>query len=208
MKTKLLIVILGVVSVTHAQLVRGYGIKLGAVSGNQTWHYASTSDLTTDYRWGITGGVYLELLDVPLISFVAEIQYTQKGMTSSIPVTTESQPYSTGQFITVSPRVDYLSVPLLAKLRLPSHIITPYIIAGPRVDILVSKRGDGFEEVVDKFKSTDIGGTFGADIELHTLLPVGLLAEPRYNPSFKDAFDNSFLTVRNRSFDFLLGLKL
>jgi hypothetical protein len=205
----ILVVLLGAPSSTHAQqLVRSYGIKLGAVSANQTWHYTSASDLTTDYRWGVTGGAYLELLDIPLLSLVAEIQYTQKGMAFSAPVTTETQPNSTGQFITMSPRVDYLSVPLLAKLRLPSSIITPYLIAGPRADVLVSKQGDGFSAVVDKFKSTDIGGTFGVGVELHTLLPVGLLAELRYNASFQDSFKNEFLTVRNRSFDFLLGLQL
>lgn len=204
----ILIVLLSAASMAHAQLVRSYGIKLGAVSASQTWHYTYTSDLTTGYRWGMTGGVYVELLDIPLVSVVAEIQYTQKGMTFSIPVTTEAQPNGTGQVITRSPKVDYLSMPVLAKLRLPSPVITPYLIAGPRVDVLVSRRGDGFEAVVDKFESTDIGGTFGVGIELHTLLPIGLLAELRYNPSFRDAFNNNLLTVRNRSFDFLLGLQL
>jgi hypothetical protein len=200
--------ILGAVSMTHAQLVRSYGFKLGAVSASQTWHYTDTSDLTTGYRWGVTGGVYVEVLDIPLLSFIAEIQYTQKGMTFSVPVTTESQPNGTGQFITMSPRVDYLSVPLLAKLRLPSPIITPYLIAGPRVDLLLFKRADGFEAVIDKFESTDFGGTIGLGVELHTLLPVGLLAELRYNPSFRDSFKDEFLSVRNHSFDFLLGLRL
>lgn len=156
----------------------------------------------------MTSGVYLELLDVPLISLVAEIQYTQKGMTFSIPVTTESQPNGTGKFMTISPRVDYLSVPLLAKLRLKWLLFTPYLIAGPRADVLVSRRGGGYEDVVDKFESTDIGATFGVGVELHTLLPVGLLAELRYNPSFRDSYKDDFLTVRNRSFDFLLGLQL
>jgi hypothetical protein len=203
-----LIVILGVVSITHGQLVRSYGIKLGAVSASQTWHYTYTSDLTTGYRWGVTGGVYVELLDIPLLSFIAEIQYTQKGMTVTVPVTTESQPNGTGPFTTMSSRVDYLSVPLLAKLRLKSPLFTPYLIAGPRVDLLVSKRGDGFEAVVDKFESTDFGGTVGLGVELHTLFPVGLLAEFRYNSSFKDVFNNNLLTVRNHSFDFLLGMRL
>jgi hypothetical protein len=104
--------------------------------------------------------------------------------------------------------VDYLSVPVLAKVRLSFPAITPYLIAGPRADLLLSKKGDGFDAVIDKFKSTDVGGTFGLGVELHTLLPVGLLAEIRYNPSFRDAFKNEFLSVRNHSFDFLVGLQL
>jgi hypothetical protein len=211
MKQKWLFVLaafLSVASTTHAQLVRSYGIRLGTVAANQSWKYADTPELTTSERWGITGGVYIELLDLPLVSVIGEIQYTQKGMRFSVPVTTEAQPYGTGQFITESPKVDYLSVPVLAKVRLSFPAITPYLIAGPRADLLLSKKGDGFDAVVDKFKSTDVGGTFGLGVELHTLLPVGLLAEIRYNPSFRDAFKNEFLSVRNHSFDFLVGLQL
>ena len=204
----ILIVFLLANSAAHSQLVRSYGVKLGAVSANQTWHYTSTSDLTTDSRWGITGGLYLELLDVPFLSVVAEVQYTQKGMKFSAPITTESQPEGTGQFMTISPRVDYLSLPLLGKLRLHSPVFTPYLIAGPRVDLLISKKGDVYGLVIDKFKSTDVGGTVGVGVEIHTLLPVGLLAEIRYNASFRDSFKTEFLTVRNRSFDFLVGLQL
>jgi hypothetical protein len=199
---------LSAASMTHAQLVRSYGIKLGTVAANQSWKYADTPELTTSARWGITGGVYIELLDLPIVSVVGEIQYTQKGMRFSVPVTTESHPEGTGQFITESPRVDYLSIPVLAKVRLSFPAITPYLIAGPRADLLLSKKGDGFDPVVDNFKSTDVGGTLGLGVELHTLLPVGLLAEIRYNPSFRDAYKNEFLSVRNHSFDFLVGLQL
>jgi hypothetical protein len=206
------ILILCASSVSHAQLVRSYGVKLGAVSANQTWHYTFASDLasdgTTNYRWGITGGVYVELLDIPLLSLVAELQYTQKGTRYPLPLTSVSQPDGTGQFKTLSPRVDYLSVPILAKLRLKLPFFTPYIISGPRADLLVSKRGEGFDLVIGEFKSTDVGGTIGVGVEIHTLLPVGLLAELRYNPSFRDSYKDKFLTVRNRSFDFLVGLQL
>jgi hypothetical protein len=211
MKRKWLFILAAFVSaasMTHAQLVRGYGIKLGIVAANQSWKYADTPELTTSERWGVTGGVYVELLDLPLVSVVGEIQYTEKGMTFSAPVTTELQPNGTGQFITQSPKVDYLSIPILAKVRLPFPAISPYLIAGPRADLLLSKKGEGFEAVVDKFKSTDVGGTLGLGVELHTLLPVGLLAEIRYNPSFRDAYKNEFLSVRNHSFDFLVGLQL
>lgn len=205
-------VILAANSVAHSQLVRSYGVKLGAVSANQTWHYAFFPDLATDwttnYRWGITGGVYVELLDIPLLSLVAELQYTQKGTRYPLPLTSVSQPDGTGQFKTLSPRVDYLSIPILAKLRLKSPFFTPYLIVGPRVDLLVFKRGDGFDQVIDRFKSTDVGGTIGVGVEIHTLLPVGLLAELRFNPSFRDSYNSEFLTVRNRSFDFLVGLQL
>jgi hypothetical protein len=215
MKQKWLFIVatfLSASSMTHAQLVRGYGIKLGTVAANQTWQSRLPSNLTFDwpneYRWGTTGGVYVELLDIPLLSLIAELQYTQKGMRYPIEQTSVLQPDGTGQFVTLSPRVDYISIPLLAKLRFQVPSFTPYLIAGPRADLLVYRRGGGFEAIVDEFKSTDAGGTFGLGVEMHSLLPVGLLAEIRYNPSFSDVYKNEFLSVRNHSFDFLVGLQL
>jgi len=152
--------------------------------------------------------VYVELLDVPFLTLVAELQYTQEGMVYDLPLTSVGLPDGTGQFITLSPRVDYISVPLLAKLRFQLPFLTPYLVAGSRADLLLYRNADRFDHVTDNFKSTDFGGTIGVGVELNTLSPVGLLAEARYNPSFRDSYADNFLTVRNHSFDLLVGLSL
>lgn len=211
MKTTKLIVVVSVLmlhSTTHAQLVRGYGLKLGVTAANQSWHFADTPELLTDNRWGFTASGFLEFLDLPFLSAVVEVQYARKGMSESIPITTESQPEGTGQFITKRPRVDYLSIPFLAKVRFSTPVITPYLIAGPRLDFAVSKNGDGYDVVIDKFESSEFGVTLGVGVEISSLLPISVLAEFRYNSSLKDSFNNNFLTVRNRSLDFLLGVRL
>ena len=97
---------------------------------------------------------------------------------------------------------------MLAKVRLPISDIVLYAVGGPRYDILLSKKGDGYDVVIDKFRSSEFGATFGVGVELTSILPRSVLAEFRYNPSFTDAFNNNFLTVRNRSLDFLLGVRL
>ena len=204
----LLILVFFVYSTSHAQLVRGYGLKLGVVAANQSWRYTGTAELPTDHRWGFTAVGYLELLDIPILSALVEVQYTQKGMSESLPITTESQPEGTGEFITKRPRVDYLSIPVLAKVRLSMPVVVPYLVAGPRLDFLLSKKGEGYDAVINKFKTTGFGATLGVGVEVTSLLPISLLAEFRYNPSFDDAFSNSFLTVKNRSLDFLLGVRL
>jgi len=76
------------------------------------------------------------------------------------------------------------------------------------LDFLLSKKGEGYDAVINKFKTTGFGATLGVGVEVTSLLPISLLAEFRYNPSFDDAFSNSFLTVKNRSLDFLLGVRL
>jgi len=193
---------------THAQLLRGFGLKVGAVSAYQSWKYASIPDLPTETRWGLTGAGFFEFFDLPLLSGVLEFQYTQRGMTLTLPVYTESNPEVPAYYRTNRPRVDYLSIPILAKVRLNTPLLVPYLVAGPRWDFLISKKGDGFDTVVDKFKTSEFNATFGIGVELSEFLPTVLIAEFRYNPSFSDAFNNNFLAVRNRSFDFLLGVRL
>lgn len=192
---------------THAQLLRGFGLKAGAVSANQSWNYTSITSLPTDDRWGISVAGFLEFFDLPYLSAVLEFQYTQKGMSQTIPVYTQSNPEVVAYFMTKRPRVDYFSIPVLAKVRFSTPFATPYLMAGPRWDFLMSTKGDGFDAVTDKFKKSDFGATFGIGVEVPDLLPFDILAEFRYNSSLRDAFNNGFLAVRNRSFDMLLGVR-
>jgi hypothetical protein len=204
----LAIIIFTCTTTTHAQLLRGYGLKLGTVAAYQSWKYSSFPDLPTETRWGFTGVGFLEFFDLPLLSVVAELQYTQKGMTLTLPVYSESDPEVPAYYRTNRPRVDYLSIPILAKVRFTTPLFEPYLIAGPRWDLLLSKKPDGFDVVIDRFETSEFSATLGIGFELSQILPIGVMAEFRYNPSFRDAFNNNFLTVRNRSLDFLLGVRL
>jgi hypothetical protein len=171
-------------------------------------HFDVVKDFPSRFLSRLTAVGYLELLDIPILSALVEVQYTQKGMSESLPITTESQPEGTGEFITKRPRVDYLSIPVLAKVRFSMPVIVPYLVVSPRLDFLLSKKGEGYDAVINKFKTTGFGAALGVGVEVTSLLPISLLAEFRYNPSFDDAFSNSFLTVKNRSLDLLLGVRL
>jgi len=192
---------------THAQFIRGYGVKVGLVAANQTWRYTFLPHLPTDNRWGFTSGIFLEAIDLPYLSVVAEVQYTQKGMNWTIPITTETQSDGTGEYVTRSPRVDYVSIPVLAKVRFSTPIAMLYILAGPRFDFLLYKNADGFDPIVHKFENSDFGATLGFGVE-RELSHFSILAEIRSNPNLKDSFNNEFLTVRNRSWDFVVGVRL
>jgi opacity protein-like surface antigen len=188
----------------QAQLARSYGIKLGVVGANEAW----STIPATDIRWGFTADVYAELPYSKYLSADAEIQYTQKGMKYSLPVTTASGPDGSGQYYTFSPRIDYISIPILAKLRLPLPMVTPYLVIGPRFDFLISKKADGFDATINNFDKMDYGLTVGAGVELNSLFPFGLLAEFRYNPNSYDSYNSQYLSVRNRSMDFFVGVRL
>jgi opacity protein-like surface antigen len=190
----------------NAQLTRSYGIKLGVVGANEAWSSLGEPDWPTNIRWGFTADVYAELPYSKYLSADAEIQYTQKGMKYTTREITDFPPFSA--YRTFSPRVDYLSIPILAKLRLPLVNLVPYILVGPRFDFLVHRSGDGLNAVVNDFDNMDYGLTVGAGFELNSVLPFGLLAEFRYNPNSYDSYNSPSQRVRNRSLDFLVGIRL
>lgn len=209
MRIRLLIILACCVltSSTNAQFIRGYGLKFGAISATQTWDYKTSTKFSPERRWGIDAAGYIEVINLPYFRLLGELHYIQKGFSITLPVTTISQPDGTGEYITLKPRVDYLSVPILAKLRFDLGKVTPYLIAGPRFDFLISKNPDGFQSVLDNFKSKDIGISIGSGFEFSLKFIKSVLAEFRFSPSFSEAYSSNTLTVKNQSFEFLLGVR-
>jgi hypothetical protein len=66
----------------------------------------------------------------------------------------------------------------------------------------------GVNAVFDKLKTTGTGATFGAGVEIPSAIVTSLLAEFRYSPSFDNAYVNNHLTVKNHSFEILVGVRL
>lgn len=202
------LVLAGAPCVAKAGLIKGGGLKLGATVGKQEWDY-TLFDLDAPYkaRWGWDAGAYLELLTTPPFSILAEAHYIQKGFRYEIRYTTPENPL-VWKSEDVGPRVDYLSIPVLAKIRFGQQKVAPYLLAGPRCDFLIHRESKGYHEVIDAFEDVDFGASFGAGVEA-ALPPIpGILAEVRWSPSFTHAYDTSLLTVTNRSVEFLVGVRL
>ena len=106
-------------------------------------------------------------------------------------------------------RLDYLSIPVLAKVTLPGTIISPYVVAGPRFDFLLGYKSDenAFSDLYNKFKKNIFGGTVGLGVETGSLLPVTLTADVRYNFDFMKSYKTEYLEVTNNAFDFMVGVR-
>ena len=192
-------------SIVDAQLVRSYGLKAGTAAANQNWEYASLpASLDTRTRWGLDIGAFVEWLNMPTFSVLSEVHYVQKGFKTEIPVTTEQFPEGNGTYLSFSPVVHYLSIPIMAKGRIDIGSATVYGFAGPRVDVLLSEQGDAFDAVVKNFKGSEFGASLGVGLETAQLghFVVGL--EFRYSPTFQDSYSTSLLSVRNRSMEMLI----
>jgi hypothetical protein len=190
-----------------SQLIKGYGIKLGLTSADQKLDYAVVPDIKTKRRLGLISGVYVEWLDIPFISVITEVDYTQRGNAFEIDVMTEVGSRLGNK--TFYSRLDYLSIPVLVKATLPGTIVSPYVVAGPRFDFLLGYKSDGnaFSDLYDIFKKNISGGTVGLGAETGSLLHVTLTADFRYNFDFTKSFKNQYLEVTNNAFDFMLGVR-
>ncbi|HKK45954.1 MAG TPA: porin family protein [Balneolaceae bacterium] len=156
-------------------------------------NFASYNDINGNVssRTGFLVGAYYEL-KVPMspLSIQPEVTYNQKGAESS------------GTKI----KVDYIEVPVLAKLSFSPGPITPHISAGPYAGFVVSSKAENGGTSVDiNNAQTDFGGIVGAGIDINagvTKLNLGA----RYGFGFADAFDGG--SGKNSVFSIVAGLRL
>jgi hypothetical protein len=189
---------------SEAQLIRSYGIKAGAVIAGQDWKYSSLGFTIADkMRWGFDIGCFVEWLDISTVSIVSELHYVQKGFKDEIIVTTAASPEGVGTK-ELTPRIDYLSIPILVKLRMDLPSFSPYILGGPRYDILITTKPEGYDVVLNYLRKSDMGITFGGGFECSIIPDVLLGLEYRYSMSLVDVYSTEVLKVRNRSMELLV----
>lgn len=194
-----------------AQLIRSYGVKSGIARAAQDWTYSRSSlayGLTVfdKSRMGLCIGGYVEWFNLPFISIISEIDYVQKGARDEFVVTTAENPDGTGQLKTVTPRIDYLSMPLTGKLRLETAALTFYAFGGPRIDFVVGRNEEGSGSVFRELKSPEFGISVGAGFDIPILFALKIGGEVRYSCSPQYAYSNQYLTVQNKSTEFLLTI--
>jgi hypothetical protein len=188
------------VSVVESQIVSNYGFKAGTISATETFDYTIKVSNPTSYRWGLDIGGFVECFRVANLSLLTELHYIQKGYSTSLQETTPAQPDGTGRYITIRPRLDYLSIPVLGKVQFDIGGLTPYVFLGPRLDLLLGKTDASLN-----YSSTDAGAALGGGIQFSIFSAPDFLVEGRFSPSFGNVFQNQNLTVKNRSFEILLG---
>ncbi|MCK4233540.1 PorT family protein [candidate division WOR-3 bacterium] len=167
-----------------------WGIKAGICIADQDFDYTYDIELDTKKRKGLDIGMYVDWVINSRLSLLTETHYIQKGMVDSI-----EQRDDQGNKIGViwySNRVDYLSIPILSRISFGTENINPYLIFGPRFDILIGNQSKPLESLYDEFKKFGIGGDFGIGIESDILKSVTVLIEFRYSPDLTDAYKTDY----------------
>ncbi|HPW17889.1 MAG TPA: porin family protein [Candidatus Aminicenantes bacterium] len=137
-----------------------FGIKAGGNMAKPMGADAREPLATLKSRVGITGGVFLAVDLGRAVTVQSELLYTMKGATYvALDDTYTDKLYA-----------DYIEVPLLLKLRIPTPVVQPFVFGGPTVGFkLREKLVSNGEEVplADRLlKNNDYGAVFGAGLNV------------------------------------------
>ena len=209
MKTKISLILVFVICSSiqaEAQLVRSVGVKIGAAVAGQEWHYTMPDIHFADqYRWGYSFGGYIEWLNISTFSLLTEVHYIQKGFKQEFDKT-DVVGNDIGSFYML-PQIDYLSIPILVKIRYEMSSFSPYLFIGPRYDYRLRTKPDGFGLGLEKLKNSDFGITVGGGFEFSNISSLKIGTEFRYSPGLQDIYSNqNGLRIQNRSVEMLLTI--
>jgi hypothetical protein len=208
-KIYLILILFTFISTSHAQLIRGYGFKIGATLASEDWDYSRIqTSFNPDSRWGLNLGVFGEFLNLEFFSIVMEFNYVQKGRTVELPVTTVTYPDGTGEYFTWDTRVDYYNLSVLGKLRFEASDFVPYILIGAKVDFEINRyqsQTNLFNLFEQDFNEVLYGIKAGAGSEFN-FYTIKVLAEILYDYNFTKLYKGEYLTVSSDFFDFRIGI--
>jgi len=145
-----------------------FGIKAGGNMARPMGADAQDPLATLKSRVGFMGGIFLAVDFGRIVSIQSEILYTMKGATYvALDDTFTDKLYA-----------DYIEVPLLLKLRIPTPVVQPFIFGGPTVGFKLQEKlmsnGEEVPLTESLLKDNDYGAILGAGLDLgkHLVLDV------------------------------------
>jgi hypothetical protein len=124
-----------------------FGLKGGAnianVNGNFTGELSNWKSTV-----GFCAGIFLELNLGRILTIQPEVLYTVKGADSG-----------TGKL-----KFDYLEIPVLLKLRIPTGSVHPFVFAGPAFGFSLKALIDGVK--ISDMPTADYGAVLGGGLQL------------------------------------------
>jgi len=206
MKKLVVILVLFFISITNAQILNNYGLKIGGTLTHQDWDYTNNLfNFEPDNAIGFTVGVFGEFLDVSNFDIVGELNFIQRAVKEELPVTTAQNPEGDGTTWTWKLKIHYLNLSVLAKAKLNLNFITPYILAGPTYGFEISKSVNDESNFYDDFNKSQFGIKFGVGSEFQ-VSTINFLAEFSFNKSLNSLYKNDNVEVISYFYDFRVGV--
>ncbi|MEM9665581.1 MAG: porin family protein [Bacteroidota bacterium] len=207
----LLIAVLLPLMPAQAQVLRGYGLKLGPTasdinSPDLEFEGGDPLRFDTVRRYGVAAFVYAEWFSQPFFSLVTEAGYTQRGF--AIEYEGRDAQNNPSGTVRTDDRFDYLSTSMLLKARLPLRADAPYVLAGPRLDFFLGGSPSGEGTLASAYSSTAFGGSIGLGVEVDALEVLTLFVESRYGFDVTNSLPDVPRDAYNTAFDLLIGIRL
>ncbi len=132
------------------------GLKAGASMARPTGADAQDPLATLKDKVGFQGGLFLAVNFSRIFAIQWEVLYTMKGATY----------VALDDSYTDKLYADYIEVPLLLKLRIPTPGLQPFVFAGPSVGFKLREKWEqnGVPMTETLLKDNDYGAIFGAGV--------------------------------------------
>ena len=188
---------LGVACAAVAEPV-AFGVKLGAVLSDQDYDY---DDGTFAYNprssVGPVMGLFVAMAHTPFLSSRLDVLYIRKG--SEIKVL-EPSPAE------LKDEISYLSLSPQLKAAVPLGPGSPFVVAGPRLDIKLGGDSELNAVASNGLESTVWGMTVGCGYQIPIAGTRYMFVEIVYHGDFSDAYEFTRLNVRNRAVVLTAGM--
>lgn len=136
-----------------------FGIRGGGNASKLTGADIQNLEGTIKYKVGLVGGIFFAINIGKIITIEPEFLYTMKG----------AQEQVTAGDYTEKLYGDYLEIPVLLKLRIPTPGIQPAIFAGPSVGFKLKEKlqrnGQDVPLQEKILENNDYGAIFGAGLD-------------------------------------------
>ena len=174
---------------SHAQFIQGYGVTIGGTLSNQKWVVFNPSQsIRKNIKPGINGSGFIEYLNHKYYRIVSELQYNMKGS-----IDKQLDP-------ALRYKANYLCFNNFFKIRQQLYDVTPYAIAGPRLEFLLSSN-------VISMKKTHLTISGGIGMEFLYAWPWIFFAEIQYNPDATSALKTEQIKIRQNALEIRAGIK-
>lgn len=192
---------------------RAIALKGGVYNGNQDYDFGGQKLFSAHSRWTGTGGVSLEWKFGRRTNFrlLTEALYIPKQIQQDV-LETDASGQLTGNVITQHAGLNYLSVPVLAKLQTADQASNLYFLVGFSADFILSR---DHTPVFDEFHNTVVSAQVGMGLDNAFTQHLGGLVEFRYIQNVMNAYGGGDLgpnirlnSIRQRGFCILVGVRL
>lgn len=194
----------------YGQFPASIGMKAGFSVAGQTYTFTPIDyTIDTEPVFGPSFALFVEAFKANHFSFQLDLSYALKGSKTKTESVTVNHLDNDRIVVTdgeiARSTFNYLSLTPMARYRFGSSSMHPYLLLGPRMDILLKYNTDSTYPLRDQ-NSVIMGLSLGAGLE-YRLNGLGLFAELQYQGDFFPVTGQDPLLVNNHMISLTLGLR-